>query len=304
MSAQSALEQAPLFAAPSSTEYSGSFVASAFPSCADALSAWVGTIRPFPDDETARSFMRAAEADEPIWIHAGRVQQSIPQGSHWADPYLVNMARDCTVLTLVMAPPAHPRAYLVNPRVPNHYIHVHPHPRSDQMIEFDGLPTPGLCIYSAAEFKYDPDRDRTSQFLDQLTIFVGKHLIWLRTRQFYEGTPTFGVLANGKSIGWRGPDQPIIDDRPQLVMPGPKPIYRFWAGHWPGSPAIGRDPESHVKTIPPGCQCWCGSGIPYGACHRPMDLKLAEQRRGQRRPYNHAGSTGLPDSPNTRRSHE
>ncbi|WP_371417440.1 SEC-C metal-binding domain-containing protein [Granulicella sp. S190] len=71
------------------------------------------------------------------------------------------------------------------------------------------------------------------------------------------------------------PGEILISDRPvqvqQAVAEG-KPTWDYWAGYWPGPTAAAFNPETHLKKIKPHEECWCGSGVPYGSCHRPADV--------------------------------
>jgi hypothetical protein len=265
-------EPAPARTAPWLNDYP-QFETAPIPEKSGAVSAWRGKIKPFNSGPSARAFLRDAEAGEEIWISAGQIKDSIPIGAHWADEYLVGMDRECTVLILKMPAPAHPRAYLINPAFPEHYSWVHPHPRFNETIEWEKRRIPGLCVYSPPEFKYDESQDKMRQFLDQVTIFVGKHLIWLKTRQLFRGYPPEGEL-----IAKRRPDEPIISDFPVKVGrstdPNVKPIWDYWAGLWPGPVAAGRSPQTHLNTIAPDQECWCGRGVRYGNCHRTSDKEL------------------------------
>ncbi len=100
------------FAAPNLTEYN-QFIEAQVPEGSGAVSAWIGEIQPFRSDESARGFLRDALNSVPIWIHAGKIQDATPRGTHWADIYLVNMVRVCEVLVLLMPKPIHPQAYLL-----------------------------------------------------------------------------------------------------------------------------------------------------------------------------------------------
>ena len=116
-----------------------------------------------------------------------------------------------------------------------------------------------------------------AQFMDQLTIYLGKHLIWLSTRQLFRGYPPVGTL-----IGKREPGEVLMSDLPVLISRGNghvKPVYDYWAGFSPGPVALGRDPASHLRTIPQDRECWCGTGVRYGLCHRVKEQTLISSAR-------------------------
>ncbi len=202
------------------------------PKGSTAETAWIGEIQPFASDDAARAFLHDIELGKEIWLAAGQIRESVPSKSHWADRFLVSMSVRCRLLILIEPPPAHPRAYLLRSLFPEHYAYTHPHPRFDLQIEWDGRKIPGLCIYSAAEFHYDSQRDRKSQFLEQVTIFTATHLIWLRTRRLPRGFPQNGVLQRTLV-----PGELLLDDRPVVIrqaVAGQKPLLDYWSGYWPG----------------------------------------------------------------------
>jgi hypothetical protein len=240
------------------------------PEGSNAESAWIGEIQPFASDNVAKAFLHNIENNGPIWVSSGRIREERLGKPHWADPLLVGMSVRCKLLILMQPAPAHPRAYLLSPAFPEHYSVVHPHPRFDQMIVRNHKKVPGLCIYSAPEFRYDQTRERNSQFLEQATLFVARHLIWLKTRQLFRGFPHTGTLLKVLR-----PGEILLEDKPVLRQPANgtgKPILDYWAGYWPGPTAHAFDAATHLKTIRPHHECWCGSGVAYGTCHRPADL--------------------------------
>jgi hypothetical protein len=240
------------------------------PEGSNADSAWIGEIQPFASDDVAKAFLHRIETSGPIWVSSGRIRKEISGKPHWADPLLIGMGVRCKLLILMQPAPAHPRAYLLNPVFPEHYSLVHPHPRFDQMIVWNHKNVPGLCIYSAPEFQYDPMRERISQFLEQATLFVARHLIWLRTRQLLRGFPPTGTLLRVLR-----PGEALLNDKPVLVQPAVgtgKPLLDYWAGYWPGPIAHASNAATHLSIIRSHYECWCGTGVAYGACHRPADL--------------------------------
>ena len=239
------------------------------PEGSTANSAWLGEIQPFASDEGARAFLHTIEMNKPIWVSSGRVREESLGKSHWADPLLVGLDVRCKLLILVQPAPAHPRAYLLNPVFPEHYSLVHPHPRFDQTILWNHKNVPGLCIYSAPEFRYDQARGRMDQFLEQATLFVARHLIWLKTRQLFRGFPPKGTLLRVLQ-----PGEMLLNDKPILIQPASgaaKPVLDYWAGYWPGPTSHAFDATTHLRTIHAHRECWCGTGVAYGACHRPAD---------------------------------
>ena len=260
----------PIISAPFSPDYP-QFTQVVVPVDSGAESAWMGEIKPFLSDQSARAFLHQIERGRQIWLTGGRIQEAVPEGTHWADPLLVKMDVICRLLILVYPSPAHPRAYLLKPTFHDYYAVVHPHPRYDQRIIWQNKEVPGLCVYSAAEFTFDPNKDRNAQFMDQVTLYVARHLIWLRTRQLFRGTPPDGVLIRSLL-----PGETLITDRPislPSVFLGLPPTLAYWRGYWPGPTARAFNPATHYRSIKPKQECWCGSGNQYKDCHRDSDCK-------------------------------
>lgn len=269
MAAANFSREAPQVAASLSSEYP-QFTRVLPPTNSDAESAWIGEIQPFTSDIAARAFLHKIEKEDPIWISSGRIREESLGEPHWADPLLVGMSIRCKLLILIQATPSHPRAYLLSPLFAEHYSLVHPHPRSDQTVVCDGKNVPGICIYSAPEFKYEPTRERNSQFLDQATLYVARHLIWLKTRQLFRGFPPHGTLLKVLT-----PGEMLLSDKPTLIRPAmgnAKPILDYWTGYWPGPTSQAFNSATHLRSIRASQECWCGSGVLYGTCHRPGDL--------------------------------
>ena len=242
------------------------------------VSAWRGVIQPYSDDAAARSILCDIEAERTLWISAGSIRPGASTESHWAHPLLVNMAAPCEVMVCTQ-PDAVPRAYLLSPRYQPYYADtaVHPHPRSDQTIDYSGRPLPGLCVFSSAEFRFVEDADYYTQFLDQLTQYVAKHLVWLRTRRLcrkigHVVTPLYQPL----------PGEAIVEDAPRFqwvqTRSGPARAMDFWSGYWPGRSAKAMTPAEHLRQIKPTLPCWCGRHKMYGECHRNRDSVLAGEQ--------------------------
>lgn len=250
----------------------GQFTRVDAPAAATAENAWIGEIQPFRSDDAARSFLHEIEEGRPAWVAAGRIREAPISGCHWADPLLVGMNLWCKVLVLILPKPAHTRAYLLRPSFPEYYSVVHPHPRYDQQITWEGRRTPGLCVYSPQEFVYRPDRDRISQFLDQLTLYVARHLVWLRTRQLVRGVPPLG----GDVLRVLMPGERPVTDAPRLVrVELGRQVYEYWRGYWPGPTSRASSPATHLALLSPEGECWCGSGVAYEQCHRKADKSAA-----------------------------
>jgi hypothetical protein len=223
------------------------------------MKAWGGIVQPFSNDETARRFLRAMEDEKPVNICDGEVIPVESNRRHWADPLLVGMNQLCRVMVLEPTAPAHPHAYLLDPAYDLAFLRAnrHPHSRWDRAIKIDGRQMIGLCIYSAAEFIYLPNVEKSTQFMDQLLLYVARHLIWLRTRRLYR-------MVNGA-------ETEVYVPRPGERIDQVVQHSEFWKGLWVGRFARFTTPAGHFANIRPEQECWCGSGIPYGLCHRPKE---------------------------------
>jgi hypothetical protein len=259
-------------AAPLTPDYP-QFVPVELPRDGISIAAWKGTIQPFADDETARSVLADVEAERTLFIAAGSIRGGGKPVPHWANPLLVGMNLECEVLICIQ-PEALPRAYLLKPRFEAYYdnLEIHPHPRGDQAINYAGARIPGLCVISGAEFVFDPHQNFHTQFLDQLTQYVAKHLIWLKTRRLYrlcEARKTdLYTPRPGEFINERPPTPQIV-----ALPSGPKAVWDFWSGYWPGKGAKAMNPLEHVRQIRRNQRCWCGLAKLYCDCHRPLDLE-------------------------------
>jgi hypothetical protein len=260
--------EAPADPAPLSLLYP-QFERAEVPAGIETTGAWIGELQPFSSDDCARAFLENVESDRPVWISGGKIREERPRQRHWANPHLVAMALPCRALVLLQQGPSHPRSFLLSPAFPEHYSLIHPHPRFDQTIEFEGRKFPGLCIYSAAEFQFDVDDNPIDQYLDQLTIYLAKHLIWLRTRELVRGIPPCGQVVRSLQ-----PREELRDDKPVRIASGRGEVWEYWRGYWPGRSAASFNPQTHLANIVPDQECWCGKGLEYKACHRAKEAAM------------------------------
>ena len=221
------------------------------------------------------------EADKSFGISEGTIVCKDNFGytkTHWAAPFLVDMTERCRLLVLSFALPVHPRAYLLSPEFSAAFLSSYPHPRGDLEIIVGKHKLAALCIYSALEFKFTGKVDRLVEFLDQASVDIARHLIWLRTRKLYRAG-----LGGRELIYSPKPGEMIVDNevgiRNAAIASIVIPERRFWDGYWPGKEArVG--PKDHVRVLKPDGECWCGSGAPYGKCHRPIEaLRIAARTR-------------------------
>jgi hypothetical protein len=237
-----------------------------------AYAAWQGSIQPFADDLTARQILRRIEAGEPFENDAGTLfcQRAPTIRPHPADRFLVRMDISFTVIVLQFPQFEHPCAYLLRPELSPRFLSFHPHTRGDCPLVVSKRRLPALCVYSGAIFEFAPGITRIVQFLDQLSTYLARHAIWLRTRVL--------LRSNNKGpdkIEFRPhPGDPIIDTECGMgTFTRQKPGDLYWNGYWPGKAAPSGS-SAHLKTIAQNDPCWCWSGKPYRLCHRPIEQRI------------------------------
>ncbi len=242
------------------------------PDGSDASCAWIGTIQPFEDGAAGRKFLRCIEAAQSFDVIEGTIIARLGLNyPHWADPWLVGMGMRFRLLVLEFSGTEHHRVYALQPEISRNSHPLHPHLRTDKLINIGRRKLPALCVYSGAAFRYCSEWPRIVQFLDQTTAYLGRHIIWLRTRvELPErfGDP-FRVPTPGEPIFEHiSPIQidPITSTRPRN--------FSIWTGYWPGAVAPSGIAE-HLRTIRPSSECWCCSGKRYSECHRPIEEEHA-----------------------------
>jgi len=259
---------APLDAAPAIPDYP-QFGRAPVPADSGAVAAWTGVVQPFLGDAVARQFLRCLEAGKSFDVVEGTIEAHAPgHTAHWADPWLIDMQTRFTLLVLEFEGREHPRAYALRPEI-SLYCNPNPHLRCDKTIRIGRQELPALCIYSAAAFTYRPEWPKIVQFLDQASTYLGRHLIWLRTR-VEDGNPA-RVPAPGELIL---DVHPRIQTDPVACLANRRP--RRWVGYWPG-PVAPTGFSEHLRTIRPSQECWCCSGEKYRDCHRPIEERLAHR---------------------------
>jgi hypothetical protein len=252
---------APPGAAPDLSDYT-QFVACGVPEGSGASCAYIGFIRPFSDDATARRVLRAIEEGIPLQVSGGRLDVELSEAKcHPHGPYLIDMAEPFTILLLEFPGSEHPRTYLLHPPMVPRFSQCY-HLRGDKSIQIDGKSLAALCVYSGAIQRFDSNRSRLEQQLDQTATYLAKYLIWLRTRQLYRRTNEGPELVRR-----RAPHGKVTQTEVSRARDF------FWDGYWPG-PCAPSGSAAHLATIRPDEECWCWSGKLYCECCRPRDFKL------------------------------
>ncbi|CAN5608933.1 hypothetical protein BH10ACI4_BH10ACI4_26030 [soil metagenome] len=236
------------------------FVECQVPEGSDAIHAYRGYIRSFSDDLTASRVLRAIVAEQPLIVSEGRLDsEAVGLPRDPLEDYLEEMATPCTVVVLEFSGRRHPRAFLINP-LPVRRVSGSQHIWWDKTVVIDGKVTPELCVYAANLFQYDPALERLPQFLNQLSTYLAKHLIFLRTRMLC----TLQKNGSVRRMTLRKPWQSINLHLLNVVQKS------LWFGVWIGN-AAPHLPAQHLQTIKPKDECWCNSGDEYGHCHMTKD---------------------------------
>jgi len=241
------------------------FIETQVPPGCGAIRAFRGYIRPFSDDETACRVLRALVAEEALRVFEGRLDSdAVGLPEHALEPFLREMAEPCTVVILEFEGKRHPQAYLVNP-LPHVRASNNHHTWWDRTVQIDGKQVPQMCVYSANQFEYDPAIERLPQFLNQVSTYLAKHLIFLRTRMLHARRKD-GTL---RKMSDRKPWRPV--NLGQLTFSKKSYLY----GTWVGSVARHGIAE-HLLSDDPDGECYCNSGETYRDCHMAIHQKLAE----------------------------
>jgi hypothetical protein len=94
------------------------------------------------------------------------------------------------------------------------------------------------------------------QFLAQVSIYLGRHVVWLKTQRLFDQDGQ--MIHDGLNLSSQMTNLPatsIWQKRPAL--------FTRWIGYWPGTSAPnGKD---HLSLDPDG-PCWCGQGRIYRNC--------------------------------------
>jgi hypothetical protein len=265
----------PLSAAPVFPEYP-KFNPVAVPPMSGAHRAWQGIIQPFRDDAIAQQILGRIEAGASFQNDAGSLfcQQPSLMTPHPVNKFLVGMDIRFKILVLELPQFEHPVAYMIEPEMSPYFLSFHPHSRGDCPLIVATRRLPALCVYSGAVFQFSSGTDRMVQFLDQVSTYLARHAIWLRTRILLRCT-----RGDMDEIVFKpSPGFPIVDaevgKRTFFKLPGDL----YWNGYWPGK-AAPSGAANHLETIAPNDPCWCWTGKRYEGCHRKMELKMVGKGR-------------------------
>lgn len=257
------------------------------PHCA-AEQAFIGTIQPFDESSDLLRICSDLREDRIVNVQAGHLRhQENCSGLHRRsidDARFVEMHTCFTVLALRFGQGRHPQAYALKPEISRQCYPLHPHLRDDLDLFFRGRYRQPLCAY----FAPDGVCQSLVDFLDFVSIFLAKHLMWEKTLKPMD-------RAASATLFQPEPGTPVIDstlprlgpeysarNAPLLIHMNHPETRRFgWHGVWPGS-AAPHDLESNLR-LPGESECHCGSGRPYARCHQQMDTEWLRHYRNHKR---------------------
>jgi SEC-C motif-containing protein len=141
-----------------------------------SVQAWEGAIQPFPNDRELGAILEDLEIGMEVIVKLGGALAHDPRCGRWhsVPPYLNLVGpADASFQLQVLAFPAkrHPRAFSVRPRISPGRYPCHPH------LFVDGA----LCPYLPSDNVWSWGRNTVADFLDYISIWLAKHLVWERT---------------------------------------------------------------------------------------------------------------------------
>lgn len=154
------------------------------------LLAWQGLIQPFGADVRIAALLEDLASGNLIRVDAGRlIHYEECKREHRIPSYFPPLCRleqlfklddSFIVRVLLPQPPQHPRAVAVYPEISWRRHAYHPHLSiMPQPPEFGIVNT--LCPYRASEGAWSWESHTLVDYLEYITLWLAKHVIWLRT---------------------------------------------------------------------------------------------------------------------------
>jgi hypothetical protein len=233
------------------------------PDLRGARRAWRGPLRPLAAAEEVLAIISDLEADASVNVLEGGVLHHDPDcrrdhSDLWYAERLLRMDVEFDVVLADQGADAHPQVFSVRPEISERTYPTYPHIRGDRLARIDGRELPALCTYLSSDGSLPEDEMMLVHALDFASIFLAKHVVWLRTATLVRlrpGLPPLEVAA-GSGI--------------ELHFPVPAANSNLrWIGHWPG-PVAPHGAAAMFKAIPPAAECPCGSRQVYARCCRPV----------------------------------
>lgn len=229
--------------------------------------AWQGFIQPFVGDADARLVLRALAANKAVDVAAGRItapREIQEDKAHDEEFRMNNCSTVFDILVLEFPALAHPWAFSLSPVISERKFPSHPHLRRDRTLVLPSMELTGMCIYSAAEFQYDLMLPKIPQFLHQVSIYLAKHVIWMKTQRLLNAQ-TGAMVHDGLDLDTLYKNLPV--NSIWLKYPEVKTI---WSGFWPGK--VAKSGRNHL-SLDPERECWCGKGLVYRRCCQAEEIE-------------------------------
>jgi hypothetical protein len=256
-----------------------------------AVRAWRGRIHPFPDGTFYLHVMAHLEANQRVRVEDGGRLSHPPQCMKHHDfflPFSRRLTRSFEIALLAFEGSRHPRVYAVSPEISRRAFPNHPHLRDDQPAIIDGKPLVALCAYLSSDGVLVRDDMELVHVLDFTSMFLAKHLVfsatchltrfWLdKGQEMICADPDLSVgllpsgTFDGTHAGFAWPYR--MDIAPKTIEQRLEEVltrgYRdaLWRATWVG-PAAPHELREMLANFDEDAECPCGSGVPYGNCHR------------------------------------
>jgi hypothetical protein len=260
-----------------------------------AVRAWTGRIQPFPDGKEFAGVMHHFQTQQTVDVKKrGRLchPASCKASHHFSHNFSQLIGSTFEIVALEFAGTRHPRVYAVTPEISRRRYPNHPHLRDDQQVIISGKPLQALCTYLASDGVRPRGEMELVHALDYTSMFLAKHLLWVATNfvNYYSvddihvrRTANVAALMSGDDIfvfdGTAGPFAAFYKvgaamEHPlqQLERWIARKAWKLSGGVWIGGGAPHQIAEMY-REIKPWQECHCGSGLPYGTCHRNADAR-------------------------------
>lgn len=238
-----------------------------------ARRAWRGPLQPLAIADEVHAIISDLEDSAAVHILDGGVlhhnpECNLPHAPLWYADRLRCMGVTFQVVLVDLGPESHPQVYTVRPEISHLTYPSHPHLRFDKMARIGRKELPSLCTYFTSDGSLPAGETTLARALDFVSIFLAKHMVWLRTATLLEyraGLPPREIaIDSGLALHF-----PFCNDKrhPQ------------WVGYWPG-PAAPHSAAEMLKAVDPSAECPCGSRKRYGQCCRAIH-EAARQNTAQ-----------------------
>jgi hypothetical protein len=176
----------------------------------DAIEAWEGFIRPFLGcgDDAVALVLDDLRAGASVLVGGGSLSHATSCGREHCRPSclakMTGAGAECfRVRVLVWPPPRHPKIFAIYPEISKARYARHPH--LFQHAPVCGVPgslvlPDALCTYRPGDGEWSWDTGDLVTFLDYASIFLAKHVVWVRTGGDHGG------LWMGPQASHRAPD--------------------------------------------------------------------------------------------------